>query len=163
MSVVGRFFAIIVILSGLIIFGLVTSVMTTSITTVTMETESSLYGAKVQANTTCLSAYPTLENYTKVIRGFAFLRSVIGPEASRHPLNQSEAKPKPMVPYSPQFSCTQGCWHKLTLSPLVFLPSVIPDGRCDNFARDSLGGDCLESAQISTMISACSIKNVDLL
>lgn len=64
MSVVGRFFAIIVILSGLIIFGLVTSVMTTAITTATMETESSLYGAKVQANTTCLSAYPTLENYT---------------------------------------------------------------------------------------------------
>lgn len=106
MSVVGRFFAIIVILSGLIIFGLVTSVMTTAITTATMETESSLYGAKVQANTTCLSAYPTLENYTKVIRGFAFLRSVIGPEASHHPLNQSEVKLKPMVPYSPQFSCT---------------------------------------------------------
>lgn len=51
MSVVGRFFAIIVILSGLIIFGLVTSVMTTAITTATMETESSLYGAKVHANT----------------------------------------------------------------------------------------------------------------
>lgn len=162
MSVVGRFFAIIVILSGLIIFGLVTSVMTTAITTATMETESSLYGAKVQANTTCLSTYPTLENYTKVIRGFSFLRSVIGPEASHHPLNQSEVKLKPMVPYSPQFSCTQGCWHKLTLSPLVFL-TFIPDGRCDNFTRDSLRGDCLESAQISTMISACSIKNVHLL
>ena len=157
MSVVGRFFAIIVILSGLIIFGLVTSVMTTAITTATMETESSLYGAKVQANTTCLSACPTLENYTKVIRGFSFLRSVIGPEASHHPLNQSEVKLKPMVPYSPQFSCTQGCWHKLTLSPLVFL-TFIPDGRCDNFTRDSLRGDCLESAQTSTMISACSIK-----
>ena len=67
-----------------------------------------------------------------------------------------------MVPYSPQFSCTQGCWHKFTLSPPVFL-TFIPGGRCDNFARDSLGGDCLESAQISTMISACSIKNVHLL
>ncbi|XP_022790756.1 uncharacterized protein LOC111330199 [Stylophora pistillata] len=48
-SVVGRFCAIIIILCGLIIFGIVTSVMTTAITTVTMETDYKLYGAKVAA------------------------------------------------------------------------------------------------------------------
>ena len=44
---------------------------------------------------------------SKVIRdciGFALLRSVIGLENSRHPLNQSDAKLKPIATWSLAFS-----------------------------------------------------------
>ena len=48
-SVAGRLLAVFVILSGLVIFGLVNSVMATSITTVAMETDYKMYGAKVSS------------------------------------------------------------------------------------------------------------------
>ena len=44
---------------------------------------------------------------SKVIRdciGFALLRSVIGLKKSRHPLNQSDAKVKPILTWSLAFS-----------------------------------------------------------
>ena len=36
--------------------------------------------------------------------GFTFVSSVIGPEYSHHPLNQSDLKPKPVAPASHAFS-----------------------------------------------------------
>ena len=47
-SFIGRFLAIVVILSGLVIFGLVNGIMATSITSVTLETDYKIYGAKVR-------------------------------------------------------------------------------------------------------------------
>ncbi|XP_078344750.1 uncharacterized protein LOC144630294 [Oculina patagonica] len=48
-SIIGRILAIVVILSGLVIFGIVNGYMATSITSVTLETDYKIYGAKVAA------------------------------------------------------------------------------------------------------------------
>ncbi|KAL9958573.1 hypothetical protein ACROYT_G035603 [Oculina patagonica] len=48
-SIIGRIIAIVVILSGLVIFGIVNGYMATSITSVTLETDYKIYGAKVAA------------------------------------------------------------------------------------------------------------------
>lgn len=48
-SSVGRLLAVVVILYGLVIFGLVNSFMATSLTSVTLDTDYKLYGAKVAA------------------------------------------------------------------------------------------------------------------
>ena len=56
---------------------------------------------------------------SKVIQdctGCTLLRSVIGPENLRHPLNQSEAKLKPTMGWSPTFSRASGSLLVLTLS-----------------------------------------------
>ena len=56
---------------------------------------------------------------SKVIRdyiGFALLRSVIGLENSRHPLNQSDAKLKPIATWSLAFPRTWGRLPVFTLS-----------------------------------------------
>ena len=42
--------------------------------------------------------------------GFALLRSTIGSENQRDALNQSDAKRKPIVIWSPAFSRTFGCF-----------------------------------------------------
>ena len=74
----------------------------------------------------------------KVIRdciGFALLRSVIGLENSRHPLNQSDAKVKPTVTWLLTFSRASGRLPVFTLSshwlPLKF--SFVLIGRYDYF------------------------------
>ena len=46
-SVLGRVLAIVVILTGLVLFGLVNGVLATSITSVALETDYKIYGAKV--------------------------------------------------------------------------------------------------------------------
>ena len=77
---------------------------------------------------------------SKVIRdciGYALLRSVIGLEISRHPLNQSDAKVKPIATWSLAFS---RAWDRLPLFILsshwspseIFLCSVLI-GRYDYF------------------------------
>ena len=56
---------------------------------------------------------------SKVIRdciGFALLRSVIGLENSRHPLNQSDAKVKPIATWSLSFSALE----------VGYLPTYLP-------------------------------------
>ena len=75
---------------------------------------------------------------SKVIRdciGFALLRSVIGLENSRHPLNQSDAKLKPIATWSVAFSRASGSLHVLTLSSDWFLVifTFVPIGHCDYF------------------------------
>ena len=68
--------------------------------------------------------------------GFAFFRSVIGPENSRHSLNQSNAKLKPIKTWSPAFSRALGSLLDSTLSSHWFLGvfSFHVIGRYDNFA-----------------------------
>ena len=75
---------------------------------------------------------------SKVIRdciGFALLRSVIGLENLRHPLNQSDAKVKPITTWSLAFSRARGRLPVFTLSshwlPLKFYFVLI--GRYDYF------------------------------
>ena len=46
-SVLGRVLAIVVILTGLVLFGLVNGVLATSITSIALETDYKIYGAKV--------------------------------------------------------------------------------------------------------------------
>ena len=46
-TVAGRLLAVFVILSGLVIFGLVNSIMATAITSITLDTDYKIYGAKV--------------------------------------------------------------------------------------------------------------------
>ena len=46
-TILGRFLAIAVILSGLVIFGIVNGYMATSISSVALETDYKIYGAKV--------------------------------------------------------------------------------------------------------------------
>lgn len=46
-TIIGRFLAIVVILCGLVIFGIVNGYMATSITSVALETDYKIYGAKV--------------------------------------------------------------------------------------------------------------------
>ena len=68
---------------------------------------------------------------SKVIRdcnGFALLRSVIGLENSHHPLNQSDAKLKPIANWLLAFSRASGQLHVFTLSShwlLVILTFVL--------------------------------------
>ena len=75
---------------------------------------------------------------SKVIRdciGFALLLSVIGLENSRHPLNQLDAKLKPIATWLLSFSRASGHLHVFTLSShwlLVMLIFVLI-GRCDYF------------------------------
>ena len=67
--------------------------------------------------------------------GFALLRSVIGLENSRHPLNQSDAKLKPIATWS--FAFSRACvWLRVfTLSShwllVIFIFALI--GRCEYF------------------------------
>ena len=75
---------------------------------------------------------------SRVIRdciGFALLRSVIYLENLRHPLNQSDAKVKPIATWSLAFSRAWGRLHVFTLSshwlPLKF--SFVLIGRYDYF------------------------------
>lgn len=49
-SFAGRFLALFVILSGLVIFGLVNGIMATAITTVVLETDYKIYGSKVSSS-----------------------------------------------------------------------------------------------------------------
>ena len=75
---------------------------------------------------------------SKVIRdciGFALLRSVIGLENSRHPLNQSDAKLKPIATWSLAFS---RAWDRLGVFTLIYHWFVVIFvfvliGRCDYF------------------------------
>ena len=50
---------------------------------------------------------------------FVLLRSVIGPENSRHSRNQSDAKLKPIATWSPAFSRAFGGLVVFTLSSLA--------------------------------------------
>ena len=75
---------------------------------------------------------------SKVIRdyiGFALLRSVIGLENSRHPLNQSDAKLKPIATWSLVFSRAWDRLRVFTLSShwfvVIFIFVLI--GCCDYF------------------------------
>ena len=75
---------------------------------------------------------------SKVIRDcidFSLLCSVIGLENSRHPLNQSDAKEKPISTWSLAFSCASGRLQVFTLSSywllLIFIFVLI--GRSDYF------------------------------
>ena len=75
---------------------------------------------------------------SKVIRdciGFALLRSVIGLENSRHPLNQSNTKLKPFATWSLAFSRASGRLHVFTLSShwLLVIFTFVLIGRCDYF------------------------------
>ena len=75
---------------------------------------------------------------SKVIRdciGFALLRSVIGQENSRHPLNQSDAKLKAMVTWSLAFSRALGRFRVFTLSPywLLVMLTFVLIGHCGYF------------------------------
>ena len=80
---------------------------------------------------------------SKVIRdyiGFALLRSVIGLENSRHPLNQSDAKLKPIATLLLVFSRASGQLHVFvfTLSSywLLVMLTVVLNGRFDYFGFD---------------------------
>ena len=91
---------------------------------------------------------------SKVIRdciGFALLRSVIGLENSRHPLNQSDAKVKPIATWSLAFSRAYDRLPVFSLSshwlPLKF--SFVLIGHYDYFGfgfttlnRKALYSDC---------------------
>ena len=73
---------------------------------------------------------------SKVIRdciGFALLRSVIGLENLRHPLNQSDAKLKPIVTWSLAFFRASGRLHAFTLSShwLLVMLTFVLFGCCD--------------------------------
>ena len=75
---------------------------------------------------------------SKVIRdciGFALLRSVIGPENSRHPLSQSDAELKPIVTWLLAFSRAWNRLHVFTLSShwLLVISTFVRIGRCDYF------------------------------
>ena len=67
--------------------------------------------------------------------GFALLRSVIGLENSRHPLNQSDAKLKPIATWSLAFSRAWDRLRVFTLSSYWFVVIFIfvMIGRCDYF------------------------------
>ena len=94
-------------------------------------------------STSCTSvlqvSYRAILNWvSKVIRdciGFALLRSVIGLENSRHPLNQSDAKLKPIATWSLAFSRAWDRLRVFTLSShwfvVIFIFVLI--GRCDYF------------------------------
>ena len=75
---------------------------------------------------------------SQVIRdciGFALLRSVIGLENSHHPLNQSDAKLKPIAKWLLAFSRASGQLHVFTLSShwLLVILTFVLIGRCDYF------------------------------
>ena len=67
--------------------------------------------------------------------GFALLRSVIGLKNSRHPLNQSDAKVKPIATWLLTFSRASGRLHVLTVSShwLLVMLTVVLIGCCDYF------------------------------
>ena len=95
--------------------------------------------SETNGNTLLLLYFRAIFNWaSKVIRdciGFDLLRSVIGLENSRHPLNQSDAKLKPIATWSPAFSRAWGRLPVFTLSShrllLIFIFVLI--GRYDYF------------------------------
>ena len=68
--------------------------------------------------------------------GFAKLRSVIGAENSRHHLNQSETKLKPVMIWTPEFSRVSRRLPFFTLSSnsLMMISTSVPICCCDYFS-----------------------------
>ena len=102
---------------------------------------------------------------SKVIRnciGFALLRSVIGLENSRHPLNQSDAKLKPIATWSLAFSRAWDRLRVFTLSShwfvVIFIFVLI--GCCDYFGFGFSTVNCISEHSLVFAFRKISIPAV---